>query len=329
MIKLMILSSLFALSLSASDDNTTKIESLGTQSYNLSEEADFDFDKALDDFSELKRCEDETLEYMEDEAYAIVDFCPTKNISIRLGHPIIITDVTVSKRKITTDTCSVDATFTLTKLPMQEVNEIEAVCKEEYEGYGASLMLQDGLWQGIQIGFGVGYSGGGIGTFNADFPDGTQQTVEYQYYSAPMIITDATYLYKLPIANLYILAGAELGWIFEQTNKYTPNLSVSPTDDGGSPYIFRFGLNTGFGYRFLMSYDIQAQIGYQFQYLHRTINGWPVAGSVTTFDGFENNIAFGLRGAYHFHENFAFWVKAQHNTVAPTMSVGLAYEFWD
>ena len=299
-----------------------------TEKYDLSAESGFYLDAALVDYSELTDCEEDAKDQMEDEAMAIVDLCPTRNIEIRLGHPIEIKDIKLHSRKLMDEECQLEATYTLTTLPPQEMEDIDAVCQDEYNNYGASLMLQDGLWQGLQFSFGLGYSGGGVGTFNIDLP-GFPSTIEYQYYSAPMITTDAQYLYKIPIANMYVLAGTELGWIFEQTNKYNPSLQEQPLDDGGSPYIFRFGLHGGIGYRFFMKYDLQAHIGYQFQYLHRTIKGFEGPGITTTFDGYENNIAYALRGAYHFHENFAVWVKVQNNTVASTGSFGLTYEFWD
>ena len=299
-----------------------------TEDYNLSAESDFYLYAALRDYSELTDCEEDAQDQMADEAMATVDLCPTRNIDIRLGHPIEIQKVNVTSRKLTNEECQLEATYTLTTLPPEEMKEIDAVCQDAYNNYGASLMLQDGLWQGLQLSVGMGYSGGGVGTFDLSL-EGFPSTIEYKYYSAPMITTDAAYLYKVPVANLYVLAGTELGWIFEQTNQYTPNLQQQPLDDGGSPYIFRFGLHAGVGYRFFMKYDIQAHLGYQFQYLHRTISGFEGPGVKTTFDGYENNLAFALRGAYHFHENFAVWVKVQDNTVAATGSFGLTYEFWD
>ncbi len=299
-----------------------------TEDYNLSAESDFYLDAALVDYSELTDCEEDAKDQMADEAMATVDLCPTRNIDIRLGNPIEIKKIKVLSRKLSNEECQLEATYTLSTLPPEEMKEIDAVCQDEYDGYGASLMLKDGLWQGLQLSLGLGYSGGGIGTFNVDLP-GFPSQVEYKYYSAPMVTTDAAYLYKIPVPNMYVLVGTELGWIFEQTNEYTPNLAKMPLDDGGSPYIFRFGLYGGLGYRFFMKYDIQAHMGYQFQYLHRTINGFPSKGVTTTFDGFENNLLFALRGAYHFHENFAVWVKGEHNTVAVTGTFGLTYEFWD
>jgi len=303
-----------------------------TEEYNLSAESGFYLDAALVDYSELTDCEDDAKDQMADEAMATVDLCPTRNIDIRLGHPIEIKDIKVHSRKLTDDECQLEATYTLSTLPPQEMKDIDAVCQDEYNNYGASLMLQDGLWQGLQLSFGLGYSGGGVGTFGGDDIKNYlgRDSIEYRYYAAPMITTDAQYLYKIPVANMYVLVGTELGWIFEQKNEKTgaPG-SDGIFDDGGSPYIFRFGLHGGVGYRFFMKYDIQAHLGYQFQYLHRTINNFPQKGNTTTFDGFENNIAFALRGAYHFHENFAVWVKAQDNTAAVTGSFGLTYEFWD
>ena len=304
-----------------------------TEEYNLSAESGFYLDAALVDYSELTDCEEDAKDQMADEAMAIVDLCPTRNIDIRLGHPIEIKDIKIHSRKLMDEECQLEATYILTTLPPQEMEDIEAVCQDEYNNYGASLMLQDGLWQGLQLSFGLGYSGGGVGTFGgadieAAFPGTT--SIEYKYYSAPMITTDAQYLYKIPVANMYVLVGTELGWIFEQTNKHLPD-ATSPNDtfdDGGSPYIFRFGLHGGIGYRFFMKYDLQAHLGYQFQYLHRTIKNWQNSQTVT-FDGYESNIAYALRGAYHFHENFAVWVKVQNNTVASTGSFGLTYEFWD
>ncbi len=317
------------------EDNDEEVAWDKTEDYNLSAESDFYLYAALREYSELTDCEEDAKEIMADEAMAAVDLCPTRNIDIRLGNPIEITNVHVTSRKLTNDECKLEATYTLSTLPPEQMAEIDAVCQDEYDGYGASLMLQDGLWQGLQLSFGVGYSGGGVGTFGGEdiennFPT---DTIEYRYHPAPMITTDAAYLYKVPVANLYVLAGAELGWIFEQTDTLekgeSPLGSDGIMDDGGSPYIFRFGLHTGVGYRFFMKYDLQAHVGYQFQYLHRTINGFFKPGEATTFDGFENNIAFALRGAYHFHENFAGWVKVQNNTVASTATFGLTYEFWD
>lgn len=298
-----------------------------TEDYDLSAESDFYMYAALRDYSELTDCEEDAKDQMADEAMAIVDLCPTRNIDIRLGHPIEIKNIHVTKRKLTNDECQLEATYTLSTLPPQEMKDIDAVCQDEYNNYGASLMLQDGLWQGLQLSFGLGYSGGGVGTFDLDLP-GFPSEIDYKYYGAPMITTDIQYLYKIPLPNMYVLAGSELGWIFEQTNKYNPNLMEMPLDDGGSPYIFRFGLYGGLGYRFFMKYDVQAHIGYQFQYLHRTIVGFEGPGITTTFDGFENNPLFALRGAYHFHENFAVWIKGEYNTVAATGTLGLTYEFW-
>jgi len=318
------------------DSNTTvKSEDLlwdVTEDYKLSAESDFYLDAALVEYSELTDCEEDAKDQMADEAMAIVDLCPTRNIDIRLGNPIEIKEVKVTSRKLTNDECQLEATYILTTLPPEEMKEIDAVCQDEYNDYGASLMLQDGLWQGLQLSIGMGYSGGGTGTFGgSDIKDFLgKDSIEYEYYSAPMITTDVAYLYKIPVANLYVLAGTELGWIFEQANEYVGQPGPDGVfDDGGSPYIFRFGLHGGVGYRFLMKYDLQAHIGYQFQYLHRTINNFPQPGKTTTFDGFENNIAYALRGAYHFHENFAGWIKIQHNTTAATTSFGLTYEFWD
>lgn len=298
-----------------------------TQQYSLSAESDFYLEAALVDYSELTDCEEDAKDQMEEEAMAIVDLCPTRNIDIRLRHPIEVLDVDVRARRLTNDTCSVDAVYTLSTLPPEEMKEIEAVCQDRYDGYGASLMLQDGLWQAIQIGFGVGYSGGGTGTFSGDLVESAtgEKSAEFEYSGAPMISADAAYLYKLPFANLYSLAGAELGWVEQQTNtKPVPTQDSSGVwSDGGSPYIFRFGLNGGLGYRFYMRYDIQATLGYQFQYLYRTVS------TGETFQGYENNLVAGLRGAYHFHENFALWIKLQHNTSSAIGTVGLTYELWD
>jgi len=303
-----------------------------TEEYNLSAESGFYLDAALVDYSELTDCEEDAKDQMADEAMATVDLCPTRNIDIRLGHPIEIQNIKVHSRKLTDDECQVEATYTLTTLPPQEMKDIDAVCQDEYNNYGASLMLQDGLWQGLQLSLGVGYSDGGVGTFGGNDIKSFlgRDSIEYRYYSAPMITTDAQYLYKIPVANMYVLAGTELSWIFEQKHAYVGAPDAEGIfDDGGSPYIFRFGLHGGIGYRFFMKYDLQAHLGYQFQYLHRTINNFPQKGNTTTFDGYENNLAFALRGAYHFHENFAVWVKVQHNTVAATGSFGVTYEFWD
>jgi len=304
-----------------------------TEDYTLSAESDFYLYAALRDYSELTDCEDDAKDQMADEAMATVDLCPTRNIDIRLGHPIEIKNVNVISRKLSNDECKLEATYTLTTLPPEEMQEIAAVCQDEYDGYGASLMLQDGLWQGLQLSIGMGYSGGGVGTFDtSSIGQGFPSEVQYRYHPAPMIVTDLQYLYKIPVSNMYVLVGTELGWIFEQTDTLskndTPVGSDGIMDDGGSPYIFRFGLHGGLGYRFFMKYDIQAHVGYQFQYLHRTINGF-INGKNATFDGVENNVAFALRGAYHFHENFAGWIKVQDNTVAVTGTLGLTYEFWN
>ena len=322
-----------------SSDSSFAVDSEGTvwnktEDYNLSAESDFYLYAALRDYSELTDCEEDAKDQMAEEALAAADLCPTRNIDIYLGNPIEIKKVKVTSRKLSNDECQLEAIYTLSTLPPQEMADIDAVCQDEYDGYGASLMLQDGLWQGLQLSVGMGYSGGGVGTFDtSSIGQGFPDEVEYRYHTAPMIVTDAQYLYKIPVANMYVLAGAELGWIFEQKDTLGPNDnpvgSDGIMDDGGSPYIFRFGLHGGLGYRFFMKYDLQAHIGYQFQYLHRTINGFFVPGEAVTFDGFENNIAFALRGAYHFDDNFAVWVKLQDNTAAATGTFGLTYEFWD
>lgn len=296
-----------------------------TEDYALSAESDFYLDAALVDYSELTDCEEDAKEQMADEALAHADLCPTRNIDIRLAHPIEIENVRVTSRKLSNDECALEAIYTLSTLPPAEMKEIEAVCQEEYEGYGASLMLDDGLWQAIQIGFGVGYSGGGVGTFEGDLVEKAtgEKRAEYEYVGAPTMTLDTAYLYKLPVANMYALAGAELGWVMQQTNTTDPDPTADVIYDGGSPYIFRVGLNGGLGYRFHMRYDLQATLGYQFQYLYRTVS------TGETFQGYENNLIVGLRGAYHFHENFAAWVKLQHNTSSAIGTVGLTYEFWD
>jgi hypothetical protein len=295
-----------------------------TEDYNLSAESDFYLDAALVDYSELTDCEEDTKDQMADEAMAQVDLCPTRNIDIRLAHPIEIKNVRVTSRKLSNDECSLEAVYTLSTLPPKEMQEIDAVCQDEYEGYGASLMLDDGLWQAIQIGFGVGYSGGGTADMEGNFGVGGNQAFTYKYVGAPLMTADAAYLYKLPISNLYALLGTELGWVAQQKNTLDfPEEENGVWRDGGSPYIFRVGVNTGLGYRFHMRYDIQAQIGYQFQYLYRTLSDG------NTFKGYENNLIFGLRGAYHFHENFAAWIKLQHNTSSAIGTVGVTYEFWD
>lgn len=298
-----------------------------TEEYNLSAESDFYLDAALRDYSELTDCEEDAKEQMAEEALAHADLCPTHNIDIRLAHPIEITKVSVLSRKLTNDECALEATYTLSTLPQEEMEEIDAVCQEKYDGYGASLMLDDGLWKAIQIGFGIGYSGGGVGTFEGDFVENAtgQKTADYEYVSAPTMTLDAAYLDKLPWANLYWLAGAELGWVMQQTNTLaTPTKNSDGVYyDGGSPYIFRVGLNAGIGYRYHMHYDLQVTFGYQFQYLYRTVS------TGETFQGYENNLIAGIRGAYHFHENFAVWAKLQDNTSSPIATVGLTYEFWD
>lgn len=299
-----------------------------TEDYNLSAESDFYLDAALVDYSELTDCEEDAKEQMADEAIAQADLCPTRNIDIRLAHPIEIKNVRVTSRKLTNDECLLEATYTLSTLPPEEIAEIEAVCQDEYDGYGASLMLQDGLWQGLQLSFGVGYSGGDVGTMQGDTlraitPDGSD-TLEYRYVGAPMFSTDAAYLYKLPVANLYTLVGGELGWVMQQTNTSNgaPNAD-GEFEDGGSPYIFRVGVYAGMGYRFFMKYDVQAHVGYQFQYLYRTLK------DADPIQGYANNIVYSLRGAYHFHENFAVYAKLQTNIDAVNTTVGLTYEFWD
>ncbi|MGB5965228.1 MAG: hypothetical protein WBF77_13765 [Sulfurimonadaceae bacterium] len=296
-----------------------------TEDYNLSAESDFYLDAALRDYSELTDCEEDAKDQMADEAMAEADLCPTHNIDIRLAHPIEIKNVRVTSRKLSNDECSLDAVYTLSTLPPEEMQEIDAVCQDEYEGYGASLMLDDGLWQAIQIGFGVGYSGGGVGTFTGDLVETAtgQKSAEYEYVGAPTMTLDAAYLYKLPLANLYALVGGELGWVMQQTNTTDPDPTADVIYDGGSPYIFRVGLNGGLGYRFHMRYDVQVTLGYQFQYLYRTVS------TGETFQGYENNLIGGIRGAYHFHENFAVWGKLQHNTSSAIATVGLTYEFWD
>lgn len=296
-----------------------------TEEYNLSAESDFYLDAALRDFSELTDCEEDAKEQMADEALAHADLCPTHNIDIRLAHPIKIEKVQVTSRKLTNDECLLSATYTLSTLPPQQMKEIDAVCQEKYDGYGASLMLDDGLWQAIQIGFGIGYSGGGVGTFEGDLVEKAtgKKSAEYEYVSAPTMTLDAAYLYKLPLANLYVLGGAELGWVMQQTNTTDPDPTADVIYDGGSPYIFRVGLNAGVGYRYHMRYDLQVTFGYQFQYLYRTVS------TGETFQGYENNLIVGIRGAYHFHENFAVWAKLQDNTSSPIATVGLTYEFWD
>ena len=299
-----------------------------TEDYNLSAESDFYMFAALRDYSELTDCEEDAKDQMADEAMATVDLCPTRNIDIRLGHPIEIKKVQVTKRKLTNDECQLEATYTMTTLPPEEMAAIDAVCQDEYDGYGASLMLQDGLWQGLQLSVAVGYSGGDVGTMKGDILVGLtngSNEVEYRYVSAPMLTTDAAYLYKLPVANLYALGGAELGWVAQQTNDQpvaTQN-SAGEYEDGGSPYIFRVGVYAGLGYRYHMRYDIQSHVGYQFQYLYRTLKG------LDPIKGYANNIVYSIRGAYHFHENFAGYIKFQSNLNAVNSSIGLTYEFWD
>jgi hypothetical protein len=244
-----------------------------TETYRLSGESDFYLDAALVDYSELTDCEEDAKDQMAEEAMAHVDLCPTHNIDIRLAHPIEIIDVEVTSRKLTNDECLLSATYTLSTLPREEMKEIDAVCKEAYDGYGASLMLEDGLWQAIQIGFGVGYSGGGVAEMEGDFGIGSNQVFTYEYVGAPLITADAAYLYKLPVANLYAVIGGELGWVAQQSNTLSePKESNGVWRDGGSPYIFRVGFNGGLGYRYHMRYDFQAQLGYQFQYLYRTLS---------------------------------------------------------
>ena len=300
-----------------------------TEDYNLSAESDFYLDAALVEYSELTDCEEDAKEIMADEAMAAVDLCPTRNIDINLGHPIEIKNINVTSRKLTNDECKLEATYTLSTLPPEEMKEIDAVCQDEYDGYGASLMLQDGLWQGLQLSFAVGYSGGDVGTMKGDsilgLTGGVSDEVEYRYVGAPMMTTDAAYLYKLPVANLYALAGAELGWVAQQTNTLAVGIQNEDGEfeDGGSPYIFRVGVYGGLGYRFNMKYDIQSHVGYQFQYLYRTLKG------ADPIQGFANNIVYSVRGAYHFHSNFAGYVKFQSNLGSVNSSIGITYEFWD
>jgi len=311
------------------EDNDEEVVWDKTEDYNLSAESDFYLYAALREYSELTDCEEDAKEIMADEAMAAVDLCPTRNIEIHLGHPIEIKHINVTSRKLTNDECKLEATYTLSTLPPEEMKEIAAVCQDEYDGYGASLMLQDGLWQGLQLSFGVGYSGGGTGTFRSELVKQAtgQDEVEYEYVGAPMMTTDVAYLYKIPVPNLYVLGGAELGWVSQTENTIKEASEIFRADgsvyDGGSPYIFRVGFYGGLGYRFNMRYDLQSTIGYQFQYLYRTVS------SGETFEGYENNAIFGLRGAYHFHENFAGWVKIQHNTTSAIGSIGITYEFWD
>ena len=297
-----------------------------TEEYNLSAESDFYLDAALVEYSELTDCEEDAKDQMADEAMAIVDLCPTRNIDIRLGHPIEIKKVVVHSRKLTDDECQLEATYTLSTLPPQEMKDIDAVCQDEYNNYGASLMLKDGLWQALQLSVGVGYSGGDVGTMEGEVlkqinPSGK---VEYRYTAAPMLTTEAAYLYKLPVANLYVLGGAELGWVAQQKNTTNPHPNTDGEfEDGGSPYIFRVGIYGGLGYRFNMRYDIQSHLGYQFQYLYRTLKGQD------PIQGYANNIVGSIRGAYHFHENFAGYVKFQTNLDSVNSSLGITYEFWD
>ncbi len=323
--RLLLISVFVSLSLLAQEKSAHNV----TEKYNLDAESDFSLDAAFLDYSELTDCEEDAKEQMAEEVMAQVDLCPTRNIDIRLAHPIEIKNVHVTSRKLTSDECQLEATYTLSTLPPEQMKAIAAVCQDEYDSYGASLMLSDGLWQALQFSFGVGYSGGGTGTFRSDLVKQAtgQDEVEYEYVGAPMLTTDAAYLYKLPAANLYVLGGAELGWVAQQENTIKETKDIFRADgsiyDGGSPYIFRVGVYGGLGYRFHMRYDIQSTFGYQFQYLYRTIS------SGETFEGYENNPIFGLRGAYHFHENFAVWVKVQHNTTSAIGSIGLSYEFWD
>ena len=239
-----------------------------TVQYELRGDADFSLDAALDDYAELTRCEEDAKEQMDGDAMAEADLCETHNIDIRLAHPIEIRNIRVTGRSISNTMCSLEAVYTLSTLPPEEMEAIGAICKEEDEGYGASLMLDDGLWQALQFGFGVGYSEGGV----ADMQQNNEGPVfAYRYVGAPAVTADAAYLYKLPIANLYALVGGELGWVIQQKNTLSqPTEKNGEWEDGGSPYIFRVGINAGAGYRFHMRYDIQAQVGYQFQYLYRT-----------------------------------------------------------
>ena len=298
-----------------------------TEDYTLSAESDFYLYAALRDYSELTDCEDDAKDQMADEAMATVDLCPTRNIDIRLGHPIEIKNVNVISRKLSNDECKLEATYTLTTLPPEEMQEIAAVCQDEYDGYGASLMLQDGLWQGIQLSIGIGYSGGDVGTMTGDVLStlpGSPSEVQYRYVSAPMFTTDAAYLYKLPVSNLYVLGGAELGWVVQQANTEAPSTnSDDEFVDGGSPFITRIGIYGGMGYRFNMKYDIQSHIGYQFQYLYRTLK------RLEPIQGYANNIVYSIRGAYHFHEAFSGYVKFQSNLDAVNSSLGVTYEFWN
>ena len=301
-----------------------------TEDYNLSAESDFYMFAALRDYSELTDCEEDAKDQMADEAMATVDLCPTRNIDIRLGHPIEIKKVQVTKRKLTNDECQLEATYTLSTLPPEEMADIDAVCQDEYDGYGASLMLQDGLWQGLQLSVAVGYSGGDVGTMKGDFikelSGGLTDEMDYDYVGSTMLTTDAAYLYKVPVANLYVLGGAELGWVNQKTNTLSASeidLAADAVYDGGSPYIFRVGFYGGVGYRLFMKYDFQAHMGYQFQYLYRTFSNGE------TIQGYANNLVYSTRAAYHFHENFAGYIKFQTNLNAVNSSIGLTYEFWN
>lgn len=309
----------------SADDKAGPAPYKTTQVYALSADSDFYLEAALNDYTELTDCEEDAKEQMAEEALALADLCPTRNIDIRLAHPVEVKNIEVTGRRISDDSCTIEAVYTLTMLAPEKMSEVEAVCRDEYNGYGASLMLDDGLWQAIQIGFGVGYSGGGTGTFEGDLVESAtgNKSAEYKYVAAPTMILDAAYLYKLPWANLYAIGGAELGWVMQQKNTQNPDPDSDVIYDGGSPYIFRVGFNGGLGYRYHMRYDLQMQLGYQFQYLYRTVS------SGETFKGYENNLLFGLRGAYHFHENFAVWIKLQHNTSSAIGTVGVSYEFWD
>lgn len=327
---------LLALSLHAQEEDAGSLEKVesekranseqemyqrATVDYNLSATSDFYFEDALDDYSELTDCEEDAIDQMSEDAMAAADLCPTHNIEIRLAHPIEIKSIEVTGRKISNEICTLDARYTLSTLSPDETEKVEAVCKKEYEDYGASLMLDDGLWNAVQFGFGFGYSGGDV----ADMQLNSKGTVfAYRYEEAPLLTADAAYLHKLPLANLYALLGGELGWVLQQKNTHNPvQNSAGEWEDGGSPYIFRVGINGGLGYRFHMRYDLQAQVGYQFQYLYRTLS------TGDTYNGYENNIVFALRGAYYFHEYFSGWVKVQNNTAASTATVGLTYEFWN
>ena len=119
-----------------------------TEDYNLSGESGFYLDAALVDYSELTDCEEDAKEIMADEALANVDLCPTRNIDIRLAHPIEIKNIHVTSRKLTKDECQLEATYILSTLPPEQMAEIEAVCQDRTCGRAGPACTGFGADQG-------------------------------------------------------------------------------------------------------------------------------------------------------------------------------------